>query len=103
MIVDLTAPESPVKPCDEWALRFHSRPRRRGLNRDLWFNDADRVENIRRAGEVARLMLDAGLIVLWPLFRHSAPKGARFVNWLPLERLRMTWRHWNCGSVNPWW
>ena len=37
---------------------------RHGLNRDLGFTDADRVENIRRVGEVARLMVDAGLIVL---------------------------------------
>ena len=37
---------------------------RHRLNRDLGFSDADRVENIRRAGEVARLMADAGLIVL---------------------------------------
>ena len=37
---------------------------RHGLNSDLGFTAADRVENIRRAGEVARLMLDAGLIVL---------------------------------------
>lgn len=37
---------------------------RQGLSRDLGFSDADRVENIRRAGEVARLMVDAGLIVL---------------------------------------
>lgn len=37
---------------------------RHGLNRDLGFSDADRVENIRRVGEVARLMTDAGLIVL---------------------------------------
>ena len=37
---------------------------RHGLNRDLGFTDADRVENIRRVGEVARLMSDAGLIVL---------------------------------------
>ncbi len=37
---------------------------RHGLNRDLGFTDADRVENIRRAGEVAKLMADAGLIVL---------------------------------------
>ncbi|MEG3179726.1 sulfate adenylyltransferase subunit CysN [Sphingomonas sp. LT1P40] len=37
---------------------------RHGLNRDLSFSDADRVENIRRVGEVARLMTDAGLIVL---------------------------------------
>lgn len=37
---------------------------RRGLNHDLGFTDEDRVENIRRAGEVARLMVDAGLVVL---------------------------------------
>ena len=37
---------------------------RHGLNRDLGFTSADRVENIRRVGEVARLMVDAGLIVL---------------------------------------
>jgi bifunctional enzyme CysN/CysC len=37
---------------------------RHGLNRDLGFTDADRVENIRRVAEVARLMVDAGLIVL---------------------------------------
>jgi len=37
---------------------------RHGLNRDLGFTDADRVENIRRVGEVAKLMADAGLIVI---------------------------------------
>ena len=37
---------------------------RQGLNRDLGFTDADRVENIRRVAEVARLMVDAGLLVL---------------------------------------
>lgn len=37
---------------------------RQGLNRDLGFTDADRVENIRRIAEVAKLMMDAGLIVL---------------------------------------
>jgi len=37
---------------------------RHGLNRDLGFTQADRVENIRRAGEVARLMADAGLVVI---------------------------------------
>jgi bifunctional enzyme CysN/CysC len=37
---------------------------RHGLNRDLGFTDADRVENIRRVGEVAKLMTNAGLIVL---------------------------------------
>lgn len=37
---------------------------RHGLNRDLSFSDIDRVENIRRIGEVSKLMVDAGLIVL---------------------------------------
>lgn len=37
---------------------------RQGLNKDLGFSDADRVENIRRIAEVARLMADAGLIVI---------------------------------------
>jgi len=37
---------------------------RHGLNRDLGFTEEDRVENIRRVGEVAKLMVDAGLLVL---------------------------------------
>lgn len=37
---------------------------RHGLNKDLGFTDADRVENIRRIAEVARLMVDAGMVVL---------------------------------------
>lgn len=37
---------------------------RHGLNHDLGFTEADRVENIRRIGEVAKLMMDAGLIVI---------------------------------------
>jgi bifunctional enzyme CysN/CysC len=37
---------------------------RHGLNRDLGFTEADRIENMRRVGEVARLMADAGLIVM---------------------------------------
>jgi bifunctional enzyme CysN/CysC len=37
---------------------------RHGLNRDLGFTEADRIENIRRVGEVAKLMTDAGLIVV---------------------------------------
>ncbi len=37
---------------------------RQGLNKDLAFTDADRVENIRRVAEVAKLMIDAGLIVM---------------------------------------
>lgn len=35
-----------------------------GLNRDLGFTESDRVENIRRAGEVAKLMVDSGLLVI---------------------------------------
>jgi len=37
---------------------------RQGLNKDLAFDDAGRIENIRRIGEVSKLMLDAGLIIL---------------------------------------
>jgi bifunctional enzyme CysN/CysC len=37
---------------------------RHGLNKDLGFSEADRVENIRRVGEVAKLMLDAGIVVI---------------------------------------
>jgi bifunctional enzyme CysN/CysC len=37
---------------------------RHGLNRDLGFTDSDRIENIRRVAEVAKLMVDAGLVVL---------------------------------------
>ncbi|QSX32640.1 adenylyl-sulfate kinase [Shewanella avicenniae] len=37
---------------------------RHGLNQDLGFNDQDRIENIRRIGEVSKLFVDAGLIVL---------------------------------------
>ncbi len=37
---------------------------RHGLNQDLGFSDGDRIENIRRVGEVAKLMVDAGLVVL---------------------------------------
>jgi bifunctional enzyme CysN/CysC len=51
---------------------------RHGLNKDLGFTEQDRVENIRRVAEVARLMVDAGLIVLVAFIspfraeRHSA-------------------------------
>ena len=40
---------------------------RRGLNADLGFGAADRAENVRRVGEVARILADAGLIVLVPV------------------------------------
>ena len=53
---------------------------RHGLNKDLGFTDADRVENIRRVAEVARLMVDAGLIVhrlVHLAVPQRAPDGAR--------------------------
>jgi adenylyl-sulfate kinase len=40
---------------------------RHGLNRDLGFSDADRAENVRRVGEVARLLADAGVVALVPV------------------------------------
>jgi bifunctional enzyme CysN/CysC len=45
---------------------------RHGLNADLGFSAADRAENIRRVGEVARLMADAGLVVLVPVISPYA-------------------------------
>ena len=50
---------------------------RHGLNRDLGFTDEDRVENIRRVAEVAKLMTDAGLIVLVSFF--SPFRGERLM------------------------
>ncbi len=53
---------------------------RHGLNKDLGFTEADRIENIRRVGEVAKLMTDAGLIVLTAFispFRAERRHGAR--------------------------
>ena len=48
---------------------------RHGLNKDLGFTDADRVENIRRVGEVAKLMTEAGLIVLCSFISPFRPSG----------------------------
>jgi bifunctional enzyme CysN/CysC len=50
---------------------------RQGLNRDLGFSDADRVENIRRTAEVARLMVDAGLVVVVSLISPFRADRAR--------------------------
>jgi bifunctional enzyme CysN/CysC len=55
---------------------------RNGLNRDLGFTEADRVENIRRVAEVARLMQDAGLIVLVAIispFRQEREMARRLI------------------------
>ncbi|WP_317629336.1 sulfate adenylyltransferase subunit CysN [Sphingomonas nostoxanthinifaciens] len=56
---------------------------RHGLNRDLGFTDADRVENIRRVGEVARLMADAGLIVLTAFISPFRAERAMVRSMLP--------------------
>ena len=48
-------------------LRARRRQLRHGLNADLGFTAADRAENVRRVGEVARLMADAGVVALVPL------------------------------------
>ena len=50
---------------------------RRGLNADLGFSAVDRSENIRRVGEVARLMADAGLVVLVPVISPYRADRAR--------------------------
>lgn len=47
---------------------------RHGLNEDLGFTDADRIENIRRIAEVAKLMLDAGLIVITSFISPFRPE-----------------------------
>ena len=49
---------------------------RHGLNKDLGFTDADRVENIRRIGEVAKLMIDAGLVVITAFISPFAAERA---------------------------
>ena len=49
---------------------------RRGLNRDLGFGAADRAENVRRAAEAARLMAEAGLIVIVALISPSRAERA---------------------------
>lgn len=47
---------------------------RHGLNKDLGFTDADRIENIRRVVEVAKLMTDAGLIVITAFISPFRPE-----------------------------
>jgi bifunctional enzyme CysN/CysC len=56
---------------------------RHGLNRDLGFTEADRIENIRRVGEVAKLMTDAGLIVLTAFISPFRAERAMVRSMLP--------------------
>ena len=55
---------------------------RQGLNKDLGFTDADRVENIRRIAEVAKLMMDAGMIVMTAFispFQHEREMARKLI------------------------
>ena len=56
---------------------------RHGLNKDLGFTDTDRIENIRRIGEVAKLMTDAGLIVLTAFISPFRAEREMVRNMLP--------------------
>lgn len=59
---------------------------RHGLNQDLGFTDADRVENIRRAGAVAKLMADAGLIVITAFISPFRAERAMVRSMLPADQ-----------------
>ncbi len=69
---------------------------RHGLNRDLGFTESDRVENIRRVGEVAALIADAGLIVL---VSASSRPTARNATWR--GRCCPPASSWRCSSTPP--
>ena len=56
---------------------------RHGLNKDLTFSDTDRIENIRRIGEVANLFVDAGLIVLTAFISPFIKDREQIRNLLP--------------------
>lgn len=63
---------------------------RHGLCGDLGFSEADRVENIRRVGEVVKLFMEAGVIVLTAFispFRHFARIATRCAPWCNRESL----------------
>ena len=74
---------------------------RHGLCKDLGFSDADREENIRRIGEVAKLFLDAGVIVLTAFVSPSAPTVTRRAPWWPrvISSRSTALLIWRC--VNP--
>ncbi len=59
---------------------------RHGLNQDLGFSDADRIENIRRAGAVAKLMADAGLIVMTAFISPFRAERAMVRSMLPTDQ-----------------
>ena len=69
---------------------------RHGLNRNLGFSAADRSENIRRIGEVAKLLADAGLVTLPPHCSHRADRDSVRALLAPGEFIEIsaqrTWR-----------
>ena len=72
---------------------------RHGLNKDLGFTDADRIENIRRVGEVAKLMTDAGLIVITAFISPFRAERDMVRQMMPRRRvLRSVHRH----AAWPW-
>jgi hypothetical protein len=77
---------------------------RHGLNQDLGFTDADRVENIRRVAEVAKLMVDAGLIVLVSFispFRSERRMARELVRRASSSRCSSTRRSRSANSAIP--
>ena len=74
---------------------------RHGLNKDLGFTEADRVENIRRVAEVSRLMVDAGLVVLVSFIspvRRRARHGARAASSRASSSRSTSTRRWRSPS-----
>jgi bifunctional enzyme CysN/CysC len=59
---------------------------RQGLNKDLGFTDADRVENIRRVAEVAKLMMDAGLVVMTAFISPFRREREMAREWIGADR-----------------
>ncbi|MGY2048797.1 adenylyl-sulfate kinase [Methylobacterium sp. JK268] len=77
---------------------------RTGLNRDLGFSDADRVENMRRTAEVAFLMADAGLIVIVALispFRRERAEARRLARGLPFHEIHVEASLATCEKRDP--
>ena len=70
---------------------------RHGLNRDLGFTETDRIENIRRVGEVARLMADAGLIVLTAFISPFRAERDMVRAMLPRRRVHRNLRRYAFG------
>jgi len=79
---------------------------RHGLNSDLGFSAADRTENVRRIGEVARLMADAGLVVLVPVISpyrrdRAAVRRAHQTAGLPFGEVHVATSLTECERRDP--